>query len=150
MQTRLRINPRLFLLSLVFLIVPDLAFAHATPILYSPAASSVLPKAPAEIQIHFSERIEPRVSSITVLGPDGSRVDMADSAVDRADPRVFGVNLKDAGNGTYTVSWQVISADDGHFSKGAYVFSVGKRRASPRRAKPEDSRPSTAPARPKP
>src|SRR5580700_8193809 len=118
MQTRLRINPRLFLLSLVFLIVPDLAFAHATPILYSPAASSVLSKVPSEVQIHFSERIEPRVSSITVLGPDGSRVNMADSQVDPADPRVFGVNLKDAGNGTYTVSWQVISADDGHFSKG--------------------------------
>jgi copper transport protein len=84
-----------------------------------------LPKAPADVQIHFSERIESRVSSITVLGPDGSRVDLADSRVDRADPRVFGVNLKDAGNGTYTVSWQVISADDGHFSKGAYVFSVG-------------------------
>jgi methionine-rich copper-binding protein CopC/putative copper export protein len=125
MQTRLRKLFRSLFLSLVFLLVPDLAFAHATPILYSPAASSVLPKAPAEVQIHFSERIEPRVSSITALGPDGSRVDLADSEVDRADPRVFRTNLKDAGNGTYTVSWQVISADDGHFSKGAYVFSVG-------------------------
>ena len=60
-----------------------------------------------------------------MLGPDGSRVDLANSGTDPADPRVFQVGVKDAGKGTYTVSWQVISSDDGHFSKGAYVFSVG-------------------------
>ena len=47
--------------------------------------------------------------------------------VDAEDPRVYHVSVKDAGAGTYTVSWEVISADDGHFAKGAYVFSVGMR-----------------------
>ncbi len=103
----------------------ELAFAHATPIQYVPSASSVLSQAPTEIRIHFSERIEPRVSSIIVLAPDGSRVDLKNSAVNAEDPRVCHVSVKDAGAGTYTVSWQVISADDGHFTKGAYVFSVG-------------------------
>ena len=87
-------------------------------------------KRPTEIQIHFSERVEPRVSSITVLAPDGSRADLSNSAADPADPRVYRVGLKDGGAGTYTVSWQVISADDGHFAKGAYVFSVGNARPS--------------------
>ncbi|HRH93925.1 MAG TPA: hypothetical protein PKV72_05340, partial [Candidatus Peribacteria bacterium] len=30
-----------------------------------------------------------------------------------------------AGTGTYTVAWQTVSADDGHFTKGAYSFFVG-------------------------
>ncbi|MGA7791648.1 MAG: copper resistance protein CopC [Candidatus Acidiferrales bacterium] len=128
MHTRFRTIFRVFCLSLLIAALPEFAFAHATPIQYVPAASSVLSQAPTEIQIHFSERVEPRVSSITVLAPDGSRADLSNSAADPADPRVYRVGLKDGGAGTYTVSWQVISADDGHFAKGAYVFSVGNAR----------------------
>jgi putative copper export protein len=90
----------------------------------------VLSKAPAEVQIRFSERVEPRASGIIVLAPDGSRADISNSGPDPADPRVYRVGLKDEGPGSYTVSWEVISSDDGHFTKGAYVFSVGKERPS--------------------
>ena len=117
--------------SLILLsILPELAFAHATPIQYVPAASSVLSKAPAEVQIRFSERVEPRASSIIVLAPDGSRADLSNSGPDPADPRIYRVGLKDEGTGSYTVSWEVISSDDGHFTKGAYIFSVGNERSS--------------------
>ena len=118
------------LLTLALSALPAIAFAHATPLHYFPSASSVLPQAPAEVEIHFSERVEPRVSSIIVLAPDGSRVDLSNSAVDPVDHRTYRVGLKNAGTGTYTVSWEVISADDGHFAKGAYVFSVGIQKAS--------------------
>jgi methionine-rich copper-binding protein CopC/putative copper export protein len=112
--------------SIIVSILPEFAFAHATPMQYVPAASSVLSKPPAEVQIHFSERVEPRASSIVVLAPDGSRADLSNSGPDPADPRVYRVGLKDGGAGSYTVSWEVISSDDGHFTKGAYVFSVGE------------------------
>ena len=112
-------------LSIIISILPEVGFAHATPLQYVPAASSVLSKAPAEVQIRFSERVEPRASSIVVLAPDGSRADLSNSGPDRADPRIYRVGLKDGGAGSYTVSWEVISSDDGHFTKGAYVFSVG-------------------------
>ena len=125
MHTRFDKFFRVFCFSIVISILPELAFAHATPIQYVPAASSVLSKAPPEVQIHFSERVEPRASSIIVLAPDGSRADLSNSAPDPADPRVYRVDLKDGGAGSYTVSWEVISSDDGHFTKGAYVFSVG-------------------------
>ena len=75
-RTTLAIILRVFLFLFVTLALPVLAFSHATPIQYLPAGSSVLSQAPAEVQIHFSERVEPRVSSIAVLGPDGSRVDL--------------------------------------------------------------------------
>jgi copper transport protein len=125
MHTRSKIIFLLFFPLLLIPLLPGLLWAHATPIQYVPAGSSVLAEAPAQVQIHFSERVEPRVSSIAVLGPDGSRVDLQNSEIDPANPRVYRVGLKDGGPGAYTVSWQVISADDGHYSKGAYVFSVG-------------------------
>jgi len=40
------------------------------------------------------------------------------------------VDLKAGGAGSYTVSWEAISTDDGHFTKGAYVFSVGNEKSS--------------------
>src|ERR1700722_17954369 len=80
---------RIFFLLLVIVALPGLAFSHATPVQYVPAASSVLSQAPAEVQIHFSEGVEPHVSSIAVLGPDGSRVDLVNSGVDPADRRVL-------------------------------------------------------------
>src|SRR5580692_8857190 len=117
MQTRFHSILRAFCFAFLIAALPKIAFAHATPLQYVPAASSVLAQAPAKIQIHFSERVEPRVSSIVVIGPSGSRADLADSAPDPADPRVYQVDLKDGGPGNYTVSWEVISSDDGHFAK---------------------------------
>lgn len=130
MPTKSKLAFGFWLFVAALLALPRIAFAHATPIRYVPSASSVLPEAPSEIEIHFSERVEPRVSSIIVLAPDGSRADLSNSNVDPADRRIYRVGLKDAGVGTYTVSWEVISADDGHFAKGAYVFSVGTQKAT--------------------
>ncbi|HLJ16950.1 MAG TPA: copper resistance protein CopC [Bryobacteraceae bacterium] len=125
MQKNRNLTLHAICLAFIFTTFSQFVFAHATPLQYVPAASSVLAQTPAKIQIHFSERVEPRVSSIVVIGPSGARADLADSAPDPADPRVFQVDLKDGGPGNYTVSWEVISSDDGHFAKGAYVFSVG-------------------------
>jgi methionine-rich copper-binding protein CopC/putative copper export protein len=119
--------PRLctLLRALFVIALPTLCFGHATPLQYIPEASSVLSRTPQEVIIHFSERVEPNVSSVIVMAPDGSRAELK-GGIDDNDRRTYRVALKDAGPGTYTVSWKVISADDGHFAKGAYVFSVGR------------------------
>jgi methionine-rich copper-binding protein CopC/putative copper export protein len=130
MHVRFSLFLRVADLALIISALPGHALAHATPVQYVPAASSVLAHAPAEVQIHFSERVEPRVSSIAVIAPDGSRADLSNSAADPGDPRIFRVSLRDSGPGSYTVSWEVISSDDGHFAKGAYVFTVGTGKAS--------------------
>jgi methionine-rich copper-binding protein CopC/putative copper export protein len=100
------------------------ASAHATPVLYVPAASSVLERAPAAVSIRFSERVENGVSGISLYAPDGRTLDSA-ASVDKANPYTLQAVFPAAGTGTYAVSWQVVSADDGHFTKGAYAFSVG-------------------------
>jgi methionine-rich copper-binding protein CopC len=102
------------------------AFPHASPVSYDPAASAVLDHAPTRIRIQFTERIEPKASSIAVFAPDGSHAEAKDGRPDGADGRVFTVSMRDAGSGSYTVSWQVVSEDDGHFPKGGFSFTVGK------------------------
>ena len=42
-----------------------------------------------------------------------------------ADPWLYRVTLPPVEAGVYTVSWRVMSADDGHVTEGAYVFVVG-------------------------
>ncbi len=113
-------------LLLPLLLIGQNAFAHATPITYEPESSALLNKVPDSVRIKFSERIEPNASDIKIFGPDGSLVNKHTASVDSSDSRVFSVDMKDGGQGTYTVSWQVVSADDGHFTKGAFTFSVGK------------------------
>lgn len=113
------------------LVFSDKAFAHATPITYEPEASSLLEKIPERIRIHFSEQVERGASGIIVYAPDGARIDNHDAVVDSEDAHLYSATIKGAGEGTYTVSWQVVSADDGHFTKGAFTFSIGKESAAP-------------------
>ena len=117
---------KLLPLVFVFALLPEFAFAHATPLLYKPASSSLLTESPANVAIRFSERVEPAASSIQVFASDGTRIDDGEAVVSKEDPYELSVQLKESENGTATVSWQVVSKDDGHFTKGAYVFSVGK------------------------
>ncbi len=102
------------------------AWAHAVPLEYSPESASVSAHAPENVEIRFSERIDPSASSISVYGPDGAEIDDGKSVVDAADAHRFSAGMRAAGSGTYTVSWQVVSADDGHFTKGGFIFSVGQ------------------------
>lgn len=116
----------LLLSVLAFSLFPREASAHATPVLYQPEASAVLEKTPERIIIRFSERVEAKASSITVYSSNGDRIDLNDARTNPEDSHIYSIGIKDGGQGTYAVSWQVISADDGHFTKGAFIFSVGK------------------------
>ncbi len=102
------------------------ALAHATPIQYTPDISEVLTQPPQSVRIEFSERPELGLSSITVANPSGAQVNVGSPVVDPKNPRVLEVALHGSDEGPYTVSWQVVSADDGHFSKGGFVFFVGQ------------------------
>lgn len=104
--------------------VPFLAGAHATPTSYEPKAGASLPTPPSTIEIFFSERIEPSASGIKAYAEDGSEVGVGTAVLDAADPRHFSLALEDTGDGVYTIAWQVVSVDDGHFTSGSYSFLV--------------------------
>lgn len=103
-------------------------FGHANPVLYNPTSNSIfqLDQLPTNITILYSERPEPKVSYIHVLNPFNERVDNNDFKIVGQDEKGATVTLdspKLSGD-TYTVSWLVLSKDDGHITKGSYVFTI--------------------------
>ncbi|MEV6762308.1 copper resistance protein CopC [Streptomyces sp. NPDC051105] len=124
------ITPRLRTLVLLFLAVTGAllagagpASAHAALTGSDPAQGVVVPKAPDQVSLTFSENVSLNDNSIRVLDPKGKRVDLAKP--DNLTGTTYGVQLKSGlGKGTYTVAWQVVSADS-HPVAGAYTFSVG-------------------------
>jgi copper transport protein len=98
------------------------AYAHAALMSTYPGRSSVVAQAPTQVVLTFTEAVSPVPGRILVIGPDGSRLD-------RGDPQATGsqvlVPLAPNGpNGTYLVSFRVISADS-HPVAGSFTFSVG-------------------------
>ena len=102
---------------------------HANPVLYDPSSNSIFQLdqlLPSNITILFSERPEPKVSYIHVLNSNNERIDNNDFKIIGEDERGASVTLDSTklSSGTYTISWLVLSKDDGHITKGSYVFTI--------------------------
>jgi copper transport protein len=107
---------------------PNLASAHAQFVRSNPSANSSLPagKPPVQVQIWFSEQIEPNFSKIEVFDKDGKKVDKNDSQVPPGDSYSVAVTLPlTLPDGAYTVSYRNVSKEDGHSVKGNFSFLVG-------------------------
>ena len=104
-------------------------FGHANPVSYNPSSNSVFQLdqlLPNNITILYSERPEPKISYIHVLNTNNERIDSNDFKIIGQDERAASVTLDPTklSSGTYTISWLVLSKDDGHITKGSYVFSI--------------------------
>ncbi|MFE9806234.1 copper resistance CopC/CopD family protein [Streptomyces sp. NPDC005227] len=124
------IAPRFRTLLLLFLAVAGAllagaapASAHAALTGSDPKQGSVVAKAPAQISLTFSEQVSMNDSSLRVLDPKGKRVDTGGPS--DLGGSTYGVKLH-AGlpDGTFTVTYQVVSADS-HPVSGAFTFSIG-------------------------
>jgi len=122
MKLRL-LAPALALLILFAAVTP--ALAHALLVRSIPDENAALDRAPAQIELFFSETLEPSFSSISVLDSNGAQVDNADSTLDLADSTHLTVSLRSLPDGVYTVAWKALSAVDGHVTTGAFPFAVG-------------------------
>ncbi|MGH3765849.1 MAG: copper resistance protein CopC [Pseudonocardiaceae bacterium] len=101
------------------------ADAHATLISTDPGQGAVLAAIPATVSLTFSEPVVVAADGVRVFGPDGAPVDNGRAAhLGRSSAVGVGVPAARAQQGTYTVSWRVISADS-HPVAGAFTFSVG-------------------------
>lgn len=98
------------------------AHAHAFLDQAQPKVGSVVPAAPAEVRLQFSEALEPAFSSIRVLDANGRPV-AAGAQVDREHPEVLRLALPQLAPGAYVVHWRAVSVDT-HASDGRYVFTV--------------------------
>ncbi|MBF6046251.1 hypothetical protein GO001_13600 [Streptomyces sp. NRRL B-1677] len=101
------------------------ASAHAALTSTDPASGSVVPTAPRQVKLTFSEGVLLSADSVRVLDPQGKRVDEGKPAhVDgKSDTAAVGL-AGGLADGTYTVAWQAVSADS-HPVAGAFTFSIG-------------------------
>jgi copper resistance protein C len=99
--------------------------AHAFLKDAEPGVGSTVQSSPSEVQIRFTENIEPAVSSIQVFEASGKEVDKRDLHLDRSDHAVLHVSLARLGAGIYKVVWRVVSVDT-HVTSGKFTFRVAR------------------------
>ena len=97
--------------------------AHAVLQRAEPRVESKLKRAPDEVKLYFSERLEPAYSTLRVLDAAGTQVDRRDSHVDRANPALLRATLPPLPAGTYKVLWRVLSID-ADITEGAFTFRI--------------------------
>jgi len=100
------------------------AFAHAFLLSAIPRVGSVIPTAPTEVVLTFTQGIEPDFSKIEVQDATGASV-TAGPPHTEGDPAIFAVPLKKLSPGAYKVIWQVTSVDT-HKTQGKFTFSVAQ------------------------
>jgi methionine-rich copper-binding protein CopC len=103
-------------------------YGHASPTIYNPQQNQVfhsIQSIPDKLTIVFSERPEIKASSIKVTDQNNNRIDKNDlSLADSQEKLSISLDKSKIHPGTYTVNWIVLSKDDGHITKGSYVFSM--------------------------
>lgn len=120
-------------LGLVLAGPPSPAYAHAQLVGTTPANGARLATAPAEIVLVFSERVNLVQNGVRLLGAGsaGSVPGVGPARIDPANPAQVRVPLPAGlGEGGYTVSWRVVSADS-HPIHGAFAFAVGNASVGP-------------------
>ena len=103
------------------------AFAHAHLISSVPAADASLAVAPLALVLHFTERVEPRFTSVTLKDAGGPVIPTGTTAPNSDDPTTITVPI--AARliaGTYLVVWHALAVD-GHKTAGTYDFAVALR-----------------------
>jgi copper transport protein len=100
------------------------AFAHAILQESNPSSNSVVRTSPQTVSLRFNEAVETAFGSIRVYDCGGGRVDSGKIVRPTKDSVAVKIDRRLA-QGTYTVTWRVISADS-HPVAGAFVFNVRK------------------------
>ena len=102
-------------------------YGHANPVTYDPSPNKVFDSSqslPDKVTTTYSEKPEVKASSIKVLNSNNERIDNNDLKITDSD-RTLSVSIDKSKitPGIYTVNWAALSKDDGHITKGSYVFS---------------------------
>ncbi|WP_422768811.1 copper resistance CopC/CopD family protein [Plantactinospora sp. WMMC1484] len=97
------------------------ARAHATLLGTDPADGAVLPTPPPEVTLTFNEPVQVRTGAVRLLDAAGTE---QPAAVRTVDTRVVLTVPPELGDGSYVITWRVISADS-HPVAGGFTFAVG-------------------------
>lgn len=107
------------------LLLPAAASAHATLDATTPERGARLNAAPEQVTLEFSEGVEANFGAVRVFDTNGREVQEGNAFHPSDRGREVAVRLKPGlGDGGYTVTYRVISADS-HPISGGFVFVVG-------------------------
>lgn len=113
--------------TLVLLMTPSVAAAHAWLQTATPGSGATVQTGPGEVRLTFGEAVVPQYARVAVVGPGGEN--LAGAAHVAGD--VVTVRLRRTPRGSYTVRWRMVASDDGHASEGVYSFGVQTAAAAP-------------------
>ncbi len=100
------------------------AFAHAHLTSATPAANSTVAAAPTELNLTFSEGVNPKFTGAKLIGPDRKAVATGDAKLGPGGDTTLIVPVSGSlSAGAYTVNWHAL-ATDGHKTSGSYSFTL--------------------------
>jgi copper resistance protein C len=114
---------RRLLISSLLSLLGVAAEAHAFLNQAVPPVGGVVPVAPREVRLTFSEGIEPAFSRIELATADGRPVGAGPATVDRRDNTQLVLALPPLPPGRYRIKWRVVSVDT-HPTEGDYTFEI--------------------------
>ncbi|MDN5932763.1 MAG: copper resistance protein CopC, partial [Pseudonocardia sp.] len=109
------------LCGLALLLGSGVASAHTRLLGSDPADGASLDAGPARVSLEFNETMQAGFSTITVVGPDGTRFQSGEVTADGA---VVSIGVSPLGAaGDYEIGYRVIS-EDGHPVTGSITFTL--------------------------
>jgi len=128
------------------LLLPGTVAAHAELASSDPAANASLPESPDRLTLTFTEPIDLASARIALLDSRRAAVAGLGAIGVNAAGTTATVPLPVLDPGTYTVSYQVTSATDGHVTAGIFAFLVDPTGTQPAPTLPsEATSPSSTP-----
>lgn len=98
---------------------------HAILLTSNPQKDAVLRNPPKQVQLWFSEDLNPALSTVEVINAEKKRVDNNDARINANNTRELDATLQaNLQPDVYIVVWRSDSADDGHVLLGSFIFTV--------------------------
>jgi copper resistance protein C len=97
--------------------------AHAFVDHTEPAVGSQIHSVPTQVNVWFTEKLEPALSKIQVFDPSGREVDKRDVKMDQSNAALMTVTLSELKPGKYKVVWRAVSVDT-HVTTGNFTFDL--------------------------
>lgn len=109
----------------LWLVQAQRAWAHAFPHKFTPSPNAILDTAPSELRMRFTESVVAVSSRITLRAQTGKVI--FEGVIPPVDPEnlELAMLIPALRRGVYLVDWQVLSAVDGHTTRGSFSFGVG-------------------------
>jgi methionine-rich copper-binding protein CopC len=99
------------------------AALHLSLVDSAPKKDETVTAAPQTVQLRFSERVEPRLTTVTLVGADSAAVPLGRVAQAGDNPAAISVPVTGTLRpGTWEVRWRT-TARDGHVVRGSYRFT---------------------------